>query len=114
MCHLALQNAPAEQGPDEFETPPNKARRDKSSIHEMLEAKTRQCLRILENRLAVIRAGETLLRATELIEHLVGRGSHHGVQEDMQEILVQRQKLSQHVLTLDGALDRRTSEFLFK
>ena len=25
-----------------------------------------------------------------------------------------RQKLSQHLLILDGALDRRTSEFLFK
>ena len=56
VSHLALQNAPAELGPSEFETPPKKARRAKASIHEMLEAKTRQCLWILENRLAVFRA----------------------------------------------------------
>ena len=113
--HLALESKPrpCPGEPEELETPPKKARRNKGSLREMLEAKTRQCRWILENRLACRRAGDTLLSATDLIQRLVGMPESLGVQDDLQAVLVSRQQIGKHLLMLDGALDRRTSDFLF-
>ena len=83
-------------------------------MHELLQAKMHQCLWIIKNRLAVSRAGETLLSASQLMEQLASNGVPQGFQEELHEVLVQQQKLSLHCLTLDGALDRRTSDLLFK
>ena len=111
MSQLAPRPGAGE--PQDLETPPKKARRDKGSLREMLDAKSRQCRWILENRLACRRAGETLLSATELIGRLVGMPESLGVQDDLQAVLVTGQNLGRHFLMLDGALDRRTSDFLF-
>ena len=74
VSQLALVNRPRPGAgePQDLETPPKKARRDKGSLREMLDAKTRQCRWILENRLACRRAGDTLLSATDLVQRLVG------------------------------------------
>ena len=111
---LVHRPRPAAPEPQDLETPQKKARRSKVCLREMLEAKTRQCRWILENRLACRRAGATLLSASDLIQRLVGTAEPLVVQADLQAVLVSRQALAQHFLLLDGALDRRTSDLIFK
>ena len=79
----------------------------------MLGHKTRQCLWVLENRLAVRRASETLLSAQELIASLHDRDSRDSEHLRTSDFLVGRCALNRHLLLLDGALDRYTTERLF-
>ena len=114
IATLALQHKPGvRDAPDDL-TPVKKARRNPASCREMMAAKTKQCLWVLENRLAVRRAGDTLLRAKELIQDLEGAERSEPVQNDLTAVLVSRPQLTRHLLLLDGAVDRRTSELLFQ
>ena len=113
LSTLALQHGPRQRDLPDCITPVKKARRDPTSVREMKEAKTRQCLWILENRLAVTRAGQALLSARDLIAHLEGEGSRDPWHTDMAEVLLCRQALGRHLLLLDGAVDRRASDLLF-
>ena len=78
----------ADTGPTECVTPVKKARRDPRSRQEMLGHKTRECLWILENRLAVRRASGTLLSAEDLIASLHDRDSRDSLHPDISEFLV--------------------------
>ena len=113
MSHLVLLHGPREpeEGP---EVPAKKRKRDRKNLEEMMEAKTRQCLWILENRLSIRRAGETLLSARELIAELEGATSRDPDRTDLTEVLVCRQQQMRHMLLLDGAVDRRSSDHLFQ
>ena len=80
-----------------------------------MEAKSRQCLWVLENRLAAIRANKTLLSARDLIANLDGATSAHpSGQPDLNDVLVSPQRLGHHILLLDGALDRCASDLLYQ
>ena len=110
---LSLQHRSADTEPSECLTPVKKARRDPTSRREMMTIKTRESLWILENRLAVKRAGQTLLSAEALIESLRDQNFANPVHRDVSEFLVQHQKINRHLLILDGALDRYTTERFF-
>ena len=84
---LSNQHLTADTGPTECVTPVKKARRDPGSRQEMMGHKTRQCLWILENRLAVRRASATLLSAQELIASLHDRDSRDSLHPDTSESL---------------------------
>ena len=75
------------------------ARRDAESLSGMLKATTQQCLWILSNRIPISRAGQTLLDARDLIASLDPDTA--GPQPDIDEVLVSRQSLAQHLLLLD-------------
>ena len=112
VATLSLQHAPRERDAPDDDTPVKKARRDPRSKNEMLHAKTSQCLWVLTNRLAARRATDTLLGARDLIADLEGAAPGEPGLTDLTEVLVQRQKLALHMLFLDGAVDRLTSDLL--
>ena len=89
-----------------------KARRDAESLSGMLKAKTQQCLWILSNRIPISRAGQTLLDARDLLASLDPDTAGPG--PDIDEVRVSRQSLAQHLLLLDGAVDRFVSDLLFR
>ena len=89
-------------------TPVKKARRDPTSVREMKEAKTRQCLWIPENRFAATRAGQAFLSARDLVAHMDGEASRDPGQTDMAKVLVRKPKLGRHRLLLGGAVVRKS------
>ena len=78
----------------------------------MLGAKTKQVLWALENKLAIRRVEDTLVSAQALIEDLEGRTARHA--SGPKEVLVHRANLVAHMLILDGAVDRYSSDRLFQ
>ena len=105
-CHLDL-----EEDGVECEMPQKKAKRTKNDNDEMLAAKTKQVLWALENRLAIRRVEDTLVSAQTLIEDLEGRPAHAS---GLTEVLVHRTQLVRHMLIVDGAVDRHSSDKLFQ
>ena len=95
----------------ECDMPWKKAKRTKKDLDEMLESKTKQILWALENRLAIRRVADTLVSAQTLIEDIEGRTAHAS---GLTEVLVHRTKLVDHMLILDGAVDRYSSDRLFQ
>ena len=100
--------------PTEDITPVKKARRCEHSRQEMIRAKTSQCLWMLENRLAARRTTGTLLSASDLIAQLTQKAPPGIEDSPLDGVLVCRQRLMRHLLLLDGAVDRRTSDTLFQ
>ena len=99
---------------DDCTQPAKKAKRDKESLQEQMGAKTRQCLWILENRMAITRASQTLKSAQDLIATFQRPTSANTEKYDLNEVLVTPARIGDHMLLLDGALDRRTSEILYQ
>ena len=68
---------------------------------------------MLENRIACYRVQETITSALELISNLQGTSMSSRDNEDMKELLYTHYSLSRHLLLLDGAMDRYSSDNLF-
>ena len=64
---------------------------------------------MLENRVTAWRACDTLCSATQLLSSLSSKWS---TTTDLEEILGHRVTLGQHLLILDAAVDRCTSEHM--
>ena len=75
-----------------------------------MAAKTAQAKYALENRLAIMRVGDAVQGAADLINRLSGAD----VADDISDLLFSRQTLMSHMLVLDGALDRLSSDVLFQ
>ena len=79
-----------------------------------MEMKNKQVLWALENRLCNRRAYETLLSAhdlTKALQHHI-QGARDPDKDPLEDVLVKHKATMEHILLLDGALDRWTSEFL--
>jgi hypothetical protein len=118
---LAASLAELHCGPDlhcgpVYDKPLKKQRRDHTSAVESLGHKTKQVLFMLENRLASSRVQETLTSASRLIDDMRGTSSSSSdpPPQDLQDLLHHRTNLSRHLLTLDGAIDKHSSEMLFQ
>ena len=88
--------------------PWKKAKRTRKDSDEMLGAKTKPILWALENKLAIGRVEDTLVSAQALIEDLGGRTARHA--SGLKDVLVHRTNLVAHMLILDGAVARCSSE----
>ena len=91
--------------------PLKKQRKDTLSLNESLTAKTKQVLWMLENRVACSRVSDTASSAGTLISSLASSSSSSSNQEDE---LYDRFSVKKHLLVLDGAIDRCTSDLLFE
>jgi hypothetical protein len=102
-------------GPEEDDTtesrPLKKQRKDTMSLDENMTAKTKQALWMLENRVACSKVSETASSAAALISSLSSSSSSSFQQDDE---LFRRVALNKHLLLLDGAVDRYTSEKLME
>ena len=97
---------------DDIDSRPLKTmRRDLSSRQENLKTLTTQVLWMLENRVAARRACATLCSASQLLSSLSSEGS---TTSNLEELLGNRVTLGQHLLILDAAVDRWTSEHLMQ
>ena len=111
VASLVKAECSPESGDEGLEDrPAKKMRRDQESRRESLAAKTAQAKYALENRLAIRRVGDVVLGAADLINRLSGAD----VADDITDLLVSRQRLMSHMLVLDGALDRLSSDTLFQ
>ena len=86
-------------------------RKDLSSRQENLKTWTKQVLWMLENRVAASRACTTLCSASQLLSSLSSEGS---TTSNLEELLGHRVTLGKHLLILDAAVDRCTSEHLLE
>ena len=91
--------------------PLKKLRKDLASRQEMLKTWTKQVQWMLENRVAASRTVGTLCSASRLLESL---SSECCTTSDVGDLLASRYTLGKHLLILDGAVDRWTSEHLLK
>lgn len=109
--HYAPRSAP--QG--NSGQPAKKLRKDTASKRERLASKTQQVVNLLENRMTFRRARETVLTSAELVTKLTGREetSDNSLSRLLEDILVNRTTLCKHLLLLDGAVDRHSSEKFF-
>ena len=80
-----------------------------------MRVKTEQVLFSLQNRLAMCRVNDTIEGAQSLIQNLSSSSSSRPASAmSIQEDLLSRRNLSSHLLLLDGAVDRCTSENLLR
>ena len=79
-----------------------------------MEAKPRQVIWILAKRLCIRRASATILSVQELSNNLHTQGAPVPDRYQLENVFVMRNALMDHMLLLDGALDRRTSEMIFR
>ena len=93
--------------------PAKKARRDQQSIDELMGVKTKQVLWTLQNRLCVKRSWSTLTSAKDLIDELTERDQDPRAPDVGDLMLSSHDHLMRHILLLDGAMDRATSETIF-
>ena len=101
-----------QEGDNDSESRPSKkARKSASAEQENLASLTKQVLFMLENRVAASRVKGTLDSAAKLLQTLLSSSSDP---EDLSEHLHSRWSLSRHLLILDGAVDRCTSDLLFQ
>ena len=91
--------------------PLKKLRKDLASRQEMLKTWTKQVQWMLENRVAASRTGGALCSANKLLESL---SSECCTTSDVGDLLASGPTLGRHLLILDGAVDRCTSEHLLK
>ena len=91
--------------------PAKKMKRDTESIQGTLSAKTAQVKFMVKNRLASYRVKDTVQDSHELLTLLNDSSSSLGP-EATDELLYHRCQLQRHMLLLDGAVDRYTSEHL--
>ena len=89
--------------------PSKKMRRDLSSRRENLQSWTKQVLWMLENRVTAWRACDTLCSASQLLKSM---SSQWSTTTDLEDMLGQRITLGKHLLILDAAVDRCTSEHM--
>ena len=97
------------------ERPTKKMKRDPQSIKDLMVAKTEQVLFALENRTPLNRTTSTLVDAISLKQNLTGASSssQDPLGPALDELLVSRHTLTRHMLLLDGALDRISSEIIY-
>jgi hypothetical protein len=108
--HYAPRSAPQVN----FEQPAKKMRKSTASKRERLASKTQQVVNILENRMTFRRAQETVISSSELVTKLTGREeASDSSLPRIEDILVNRTTLCKHLLLLDGAVDRHSSEKFF-
>ena len=96
---------------DIYCSPLKKMRKDLSSRRENLKTWTKQVLWMLENRVAASRACTTLCSASQLLSSM---SSECSSTSNLEELLAHRVTLGQHLLVLDAAVDRCTSEHLLE
>ena len=102
---LEAQHLGPELAESSDERPCKKARKDKVSCAENLKAKTDECVWLLENRVSVMRALDTLTSAATLLNTLRSSQETHA-----EDTLFGKSSLWRHLWRLDGALDRHTAE----
>ena len=93
--------------------PAKKLKRDRESLEGSLEAKTRQALWVLENKMCLSKCTSTLVSASELILKLKQQDEQDKGGPLLTDLLVSNVNLAKHMLFLDAAVDRCTSETLF-
>ena len=93
---------------EDDERQPTKKSRTTKAIDETMRTKTLQAVYMLRNRLAAYRVSDTVEGAVELLHGVSGS---EPVNNALAE-LVTDQPLRKHLLLLDGAIDRATSERL--
>ena len=104
---------------DEDDTSPRPAkrlRRDEQSIKDLMKSKTQQALFALENKLCISRTFDTICHANSLVEDIRRASSHKSGDLEaphLEDVLVGRKALMPHIILLDGAMDRCSSELLF-
>ena len=103
--------SPELEEPDESR-PAKKFRRDAQSLEEHMKTKTEQVLFMLENRLASSRVNATIESAGDLIQRLCSSSFNSTGSFRVRDELVHRTQFLRHLLILDGAVDRCTSEKL--
>lgn len=99
---------------DEDQRPAKKARRNMVDKQENMGDKTKQVLFMLENRMPAMRVKNSIVTAAILIRGLQHKSSPEAQEGALEDLLVNRTTLVKHMLLLDGALDRFTSDDLFK
>ena len=112
----ALTELHCEPAEDEEVTqrPPKKARKGPEDINENMRDKTKQVLFMLENRMPAMRVKASVIAANQLIRDIQHTSSPGNEQEPLEDLLVSKWTLVRHMLLLDGALDRCTSDVLFQ
>ena len=99
-----------EEDEDLDQEPLRKKQRSLQARKEQLQSKTTQVLFMLQNRLCVSRAQGTLESAAALLQNLSSSSSSGFSQ--VEDELFGAEALRMHLLFLDGAMDRNTSEVL--
>ena len=94
--------------------PAPKKRRGAEDLKEMMKHKTETVKYLLENRIASQRLGDIVVGADQLISKLVGSPEDLNRSSDIQDVLVCRQNVVKHLVWLDGAVDRVTSDTVFR
>jgi hypothetical protein len=87
------------------------------SSSEDLSGKTQQVRYMLEHRISTSRVQETIKGASQLIVGLQRTSGSSGdlkAEPDIADLLYSRWSLNRHLLTLDGALDKHTTEKMYE
>ena len=108
-----LHCEPLEDEAPENSRPAKRMRKDKGGMQGRTTALTQQVIFALDNRVPFSRVSDTVCGAEELIADLSGT-SASSREPRAEELLVGRWALMRHMLVLDGAIDRCTSERLFR
>ena len=95
-------------------SPAKKFKRTQAAQEEMLIDKTKQVLYVLQNRIANSRVNATIVGAINLVQNLSAMPSGTADASHIEDALVNRVRLAQHMQILDGAVDRCTSDKLLR
>ena len=104
---LERMYAPPEPEESAVESPLKKYKKDYKSIAEMMTQKSQEVMFLIKNRLSSTRFVNTMVDAATLIKDISGTS---GQESDLQSMLHSRFTLHRHLLLLDAALDRCTSD----